>query len=141
VTVVQIPPLANPVKPLNIYTVPPCRQSNVFRYRREIYEYVYMAYFYARGGNRMSTESEVRRKITLTEDEETGLWSAVDEEEGVASQGETRVEALENLDEAVALHKGEIGEPVTDEDLREWGIDPDEASDEVQEPDVPWFDG
>jgi len=87
----------------------------------------------------MSTEHEVRRKITLTEDEETGLWSAVDEEEGVASQGETRVEALENLDEAVALHKGEIGEPVTDEDLREWGIDPDEVSDEVQEPDVPWF--
>jgi predicted RNase H-like HicB family nuclease len=88
----------------------------------------------------MSTKHETRRKITLTEDEETGLWSAVDEEEGVASQGETRVEALENLDEVVALHKGEIGEPVTDEDLQEWGIDPDEASDEVQEPDAPWFD-
>jgi len=88
----------------------------------------------------MSTghESEVTRKITLTE--EGDWWVAVDEDVGVASQGKTREEALENLDEAVALHKGEIGEPVTDEDLREWGIDPDEATDEVQEPDAPWFD-
>jgi len=88
----------------------------------------------------MSTKHEARRKITLTEGEDTDLWVAVDEETGVASQGETHVDALENLDEAVALHKGEIGEPVTDEDLREWGIDPDEVSDEVQEPDAPWFD-
>ena len=83
-------------------------------------------------------ESEVTRKITLTE--EGDWWVAVDEDVGVASQGKTREEALENLDEAVALHKGEIGEPVTDEDLRERGIDPDEATDEVQKPDAPWFD-
>jgi len=88
----------------------------------------------------MSTghEPEVTRKITLTE--EGDWWVAVDEDVGVASQGKTREEALENLDEAVALHKGEIGKPVTDEDLREWGINPDEATDEVQEPDAPWFD-
>ena len=84
------------------------------------------------------TEPEVKRTITLTQEDE--WWVAIDEDEGVASQGKTREEALENLDEAVALHKGEIGEPVTDEDLREWGIDPDEATDEVQEPDAPWFD-
>jgi predicted RNase H-like HicB family nuclease len=49
----------------------------------------------------------------------------------VASQGKTRREALEMLD-AAALHKGDIGEPIEDEDsfLLEIGIDPDEMPDE-----------
>lgn len=82
----------------------------------------------------MSTSREIR----LIEDEELGGWSAIDVETGVASQGETRQEALENLDEAVALHSGEAGEPIEDVDeyLREIGIDPDEI-DEGQ--DVPEF--
>lgn len=42
------------------------------------------------------------REIRLIE-EEDGWWSAVDGQMGVASQGPTRTEALENLDEAVAL--------------------------------------
>jgi len=71
----------------------------------------------------MSTEAEVRRKITLTEDEETGWWTAVDEETGVASQGETRHEALKNLDEAVELTQ-EVEEEMED----------------APEPSVPWFD-
>lgn len=71
----------------------------------------------------MSTETEDRRKITLTEDEETGWWTAVDEETGVASQGETREEALENLDEAVELTQ-EVEEEMED----------------APEPSVPWFD-
>jgi predicted RNase H-like HicB family nuclease len=79
-----------------------------------------------------------RREIRLVE-EEDGRWSAIDERVGVASQGETRSEALANLDEAVALHRGEIGEPVTDADLRDLGIDPDTVPDEPQEPDAPWF--
>jgi len=79
------------------------------------------------------------REIRLVE-EDDGRWSAIDEETGVASHGDTRGEALEMLDEAVALHKDEAGEPVTDEDLRELGIDPDSVSDEPQEPDAPWFD-
>jgi predicted RNase H-like HicB family nuclease len=58
---------------------------------------------------------------------------------GVASQGETRSEALANLDEAVALHSGEIGEPVTDADLRDLGLHPDTVPDEPQEPDAPRF--
>ncbi|MCL9817759.1 type II toxin-antitoxin system HicB family antitoxin [Natronocalculus amylovorans] len=62
------------------------------------------------------------RKISLIEDAEGG-WSAIDEELGVASQGETRSEALENLDEAVELtleaRADEAGYP---------------------EPDAPWFD-
>jgi predicted RNase H-like HicB family nuclease len=79
-----------------------------------------------------------RREIRLIE-EEDGTWSAIDEETDVASQGETRSEALVNLDEAVALHTGEIGEPVTDADLRDLGLDPDEVPDEPREPDAPWF--
>lgn len=79
-----------------------------------------------------------RREIHLVE-EEGGTWSAIDEETGVASQGETRSEALANLDEAVALHKGEIGEPVTDADLRDLGLDPDAVPDEPRKPDAPWF--
>ncbi|MFB6202463.1 MAG: type II toxin-antitoxin system HicB family antitoxin [Halorhabdus sp.] len=76
------------------------------------------------------------REISLIEND-SGRWSAIDEEIGVASQGESRQEALENLDEAVALHKGEIGEPVTDDDLREWGIDPETVPDKPREPDAP----
>jgi predicted RNase H-like HicB family nuclease len=79
-----------------------------------------------------------RREIRLVE-EEDGRWSAIDEGVGVASQGETRSEALANLDEAVALHRGEIGEPVTDADLRDLGIDPGAVPDEPQKPDAPWF--
>jgi len=80
-----------------------------------------------------------RREIRLLE-EEDGTWSAIDEETGVASQGETRSEALVNLDEAVALHTGEIGKPVTDADLRDLGLDPDTVPDEPDEPDAPWFE-
>ncbi|MFC7143054.1 type II toxin-antitoxin system HicB family antitoxin [Halosimplex aquaticum] len=65
-------------------------------------------------------------EITLSLGESGDLWVARDEETGVASQGETREAALDNLDEAVALHHGEIGREPTDEELREVGIDPDE---------------
>lgn len=60
--------------------------------------------------------------ITLTD--EGDWWVAKDTETGVASQGKTRTEALENLDEAVAGYHGE-GEAVTEEELREIGIDPE----------------
>lgn len=71
----------------------------------------------------MSTE---QRRITLTEEGE--WWVAKDEsvgEHGVTSQGRTREEALENLDEAIAGFNGE-GQSPTDEELRELGIDPEE---------------
>lgn len=64
-------------------------------------------------------------KITLMLGESRELWVARDEETGVASQGPTRQAALENLDEAVAGYHG-AGEPPTDEELRELGVDPDE---------------
>lgn len=60
--------------------------------------------------------------ITLTREEE--WWVAKDEEPGVVSQGKSRQEALENLDEALQDYHGE-GEPPSDEDLREMGIDPE----------------
>ena len=80
-----------------------------------------------------STNDDVRsgRTITLTQADD-GWWVARDEETGVASQGETRQDALDNLDEAVALHKGETGDSVDNweeekEVLEELGIDPDEV--------------
>lgn len=71
-----------------------------------------------------TADSPESRNISLTWDEETETWSAVDEDLGVASSGDTRQEALEMLDEAVALHTGEAGHEPTDEELREIGVDP-----------------
>ena len=59
-------------------------------------------------------------------EEDDGWWSAIDEQTGVASQGKTRREALDNLDEAVALYKGDTGREPTDEELRDIGIDPED---------------
>ncbi|GAB7121094.1 type II toxin-antitoxin system HicB family antitoxin [Natrinema sp. JCM 9743] len=64
---------------------------------------------------------EPQTTITLTQ--EGNWWVAKDEDTGVSSQGTTRIEALENLDEAVAGYNGEGREP-TEEELREIGIDP-----------------
>jgi hypothetical protein len=61
--------------------------------------------------------------------EDDGRITARDRETGVASFGETKAEALRMLAEALELHAGG-GEPVTDEDLDEWGLDPDEFGDE-----------
>lgn len=62
------------------------------------------------------------REIRLIE-EDDGWWSAVDEESGVASQGETREEALENLDAALSAT-----------------AEATEADTSAPEPDVPWFE-
>lgn len=92
-----------------------------------------------------TTDSPESRNISLHWDEELGGWSAVDEDLGVASQGETREKALEMLDEAVALHKGEIGESIDSWDeekavLEEFGLDPAEVKESREEaPDIPEF--
>lgn len=86
--------------------------------------------------------SAEQRRITLTREDE--WWVAKDEtvgEHGIASQGRTREEALENLDEAVALYRDESGRPPTDDDLRDWGVDPESVPDESGVPETPWFDG
>ena len=54
--------------------------------------------------------------------EDDGKITARDLETGVASFGETKTEALRMLAEALELHEGG-GDPVTDEDLEEWGLD------------------
>lgn len=69
-------------------------------------------------------EPDAAQKITLTRSEEEGLWVARDEETGVASQGRTREDALNNLDEAIAGYHGKGNAP-TDEELREMGINPE----------------
>ena len=61
--------------------------------------------------------------------EEDGSITARDRETGVASYGDTKSEALRMLAEALELHEGG-GEPVTDADLREMGLDPDDTGDE-----------
>ena len=65
----------------------------------------------------MSTGREIR---LIQED---GEWSAIDEDVDVASQGETREEALANLDEAVELT-----------------LEARAEADSAPEPDAPWFD-
>jgi len=53
---------------------------------------------------------------------------------GVTTQGPSRGAALENLDEAVALHRDEIGSEPTEEELRDLGIDPDSNTTGDREP-------
>lgn len=76
------------------------------------------------------------REIRLTENDD-GWWTARDCDAEVTSQGPTKEDALSNLEEAVALAKGEIGHPPTDEELRELGVDPETARTQGDElPDV-----
>lgn len=68
---------------------------------------------------------------------EDDWWIAEDVETGVTTQGESREEALENLDEAVALHEGEAGHEPTDAELRDLGIDPEaNATGDTEPPDA-----
>jgi hypothetical protein len=84
----------------------------------------------------MSVDTEDRRRAEGVEfiHEDDGRITARDIESGVASYGETKAEALAMLAEALALHEGG-GDPVTDDDLREFGLAPDDEDDR----DVPEF--
>ena len=84
-----------------------------------------------------STENEADHEGEIRLWREDDWWIARDVGTGVTTQGKSRSDALENLDEAVALHRGEIGREPTDEELRELGIDPEEnATGETKPPDV-----
>lgn len=61
--------------------------------------------------------------------EEDGRVTAHDTETGIASYGESKAEALRMLAEALELHDGD-GESVSEDDLREFGLDPSERGDE-----------
>lgn len=68
---------------------------------------------------------------------EDDWWIAQDVETSVTTQGESRAAALENLDDAVALHDGAEGRTPTNEELRAAGIDPaDNTTGERDPPDV-----
>lgn len=71
-----------------------------------------------------SNNSTAKVRILLTHEPGSEWWRVKDEETGVATQGKSRQEALENLDEALAGYHG-AGDPPTDEELREGGIDPE----------------
>ena len=87
----------------------------------------------------MSIDSEKNHgrtpSITLTENPD-GNWTARSLTAEVSAQGETREEALENLDEVVAAVRGEGGREPTEEELRELGIDPEENGSGGELPDV-----
>ncbi len=70
-----------------------------------------------------STEYEPPTGSTITLTRESDWWVATDEDTGVVSQGQTREDALTNLDEALAGYHGE-GDAPTDEELRAMGIEP-----------------
>jgi len=65
---------------------------------------------------------EASREIRLIEAED-GWWSAIDAATGVASQGTTQEEALENFNKAMVV----TADARTDDTL-------------APEPDAPWFD-
>jgi len=75
-----------------------------------------------------STTNRERSEKRTAHSIKTQQGLITDVETGVTTQGDTREEALEMLDEAVALHKGEIGREPTDEELRELGIDPEDST-------------
>lgn len=77
----------------------------------------------------MSAETaDRRRKDGVEFIYENGQITARDVESGVASYGETKSEALSMLAEALQLHEGN-GDPATEEDLHEFGLDPDDEDD------------
>lgn len=77
----------------------------------------------------MSAETaDRRRKDGVEFIYEGGRITARDIESGVASYGESKAEALSMLAEALELHEGG-GEPITEDDLREFGLDPDDEDD------------
>jgi predicted RNase H-like HicB family nuclease len=83
-----------------------------------------------RTGSGTNSERPTGTTITLTR--EADWWVAKDEATGVTSQGKSRHDALENLDEALQGYRGE-GEAPSDDTLREVGIDPEQNSSESVE--------
>lgn len=68
--------------------------------------------------------SAAQRRITLTENDD-GWWTAREETIGLTTQGESRDEALNNLDEVIAAVENDEGHAPSDEELRDAGIDPE----------------
>jgi len=84
-----------------------------------------------RDGDDGSRDAEIR---LWREDD---WWLAEDVETGVTTQGESREAALSNLDDAVALERGDAGREPTEAELRAVGVYPDDdATGDEEPPDV-----
>mgnify|MGYP006276936327 FL=1 len=66
------------------------------------------------------------REIRLLKNPD-GQWTARDLRVEVTAQGESREEALENLDAVVAAIESDGGHSPTDDEIRDLGVDPDVA--------------
>jgi hypothetical protein len=74
------------------------------------------------------------REIRLLKNPD-GRWTARDLRAEVTTQGESRSEALDNLDAVVEAIENDGGHPPTDEELRDLGVDP--AAARSQDDDLP----
>lgn len=84
----------------------------------------------------LGEDSPTKMTIILTHEPGSEWWGVKDKSTGVATQGKSRQEALENLDEALAGYHG-AGEPPTDAQLREHEIDPENnTSGSLEESDI-----
>ncbi|MFB6085834.1 MAG: type II toxin-antitoxin system HicB family antitoxin [Halodesulfurarchaeum sp.] len=76
------------------------------------------------------------REIRLLKNPD-GQWTARDLRVEVTAQGESREEALENLDAVVAAIESDGGDSPTDDEIRDLGVDPDAARSQDDElPDI-----
>ena len=66
------------------------------------------------------------REITLIENPD-GQWTARDLRAEVTAQGESRAEALANLDAVGEAVENDGGAPPTDSEIRDLGVDPEVA--------------
>ena len=69
---------------------------------------------------------DVGREIRLVKNPD-GRWTARDVQVGISAQGETRANALANLDVVVETVEDGGGREPTDDEIRDLGVDPDTA--------------
>lgn len=97
---------------------------------------------FAERASETETDSEYQyreyiQNADVTENVE-GTWTARDSEYNLTVLGKTRSEALDKLGEVIAAAEGDAGHEPTDEDIKELGVEPDQARDnEVHE--IPEF--
>jgi len=86
--------------------------------------------FEQRADIRATDTTDFRAYIEETDVSENtdGTWTARDPVQKFTALGESREDAINKLGEVIATAHGDAGESVTDEDLEEWGIDPDNVS-------------
>jgi hypothetical protein len=76
------------------------------------------------------------REIRLLKNTD-GRWTARDLRVGVTAQGERRDAALAKLDAVVGAVDGDGGRPPTDDEIRDLGVDPEDARTQADDlPDV-----